>query len=131
MKTQQQTQPQAQPQIQPGSQVGKMDIEVKINSISMEGSILATASVNLNQCLAIRNVRLMNGEKGVFLSMPSYRTGSGEFKDICFPITAEFRTQLTDALVSAYQEALTVQQGKMAQMAKSPHPQMAPVGQSM
>ncbi|MFR3755457.1 MAG: septation protein SpoVG family protein [Enterocloster sp.] len=42
-----------------------MNIDVKINSISMEGNILATASINLNQCLAIRNVRLMNGERHV------------------------------------------------------------------
>ena len=123
---------QAQPKTQPEGEAGnKMNIDVKINSISMEGNILATASINLNQCLAIRNVRLMNGEKGMFLSMPSYRTGSGEFRDICFPITAEFRTQMTEALTSAYKEALTIQQGKMAQMAESPVPQMAPAGLSM
>ena len=87
MKTQQ-----VQPKTQPEGHAGnKMGIDVKINSISMEGNILATASINLNQCLAIRNIRLMNGEKGMFLSMPSYRTGNGEFRDICFPITAEFR----------------------------------------
>ena len=127
MKTQQ-----AQPKTQSERHAGnKMDIDVKINSISMEGNILATASINLNQCLAIRNVRLMNGEKAMFLSMPSYRTGNGEFRDICFPITAEFRTQMTEALTSAYKEALTIQQGKMAQMAESPVPQMAPAGLSM
>ena len=71
MKTQQ-----VQPKTQPEGHAGnKMGIDVKINSISMEGNILATASINLNQCLAIRNIRLMNGEKGMFLSMPSYRTG--------------------------------------------------------
>ena len=127
MKTQQ-----AQPKTQPEGHAGnKMDIDVKINSISMEGNILATASINLNQCLAIRNVHLMNGEKDMFLSMPSYRTGNGEFRDICFPITAEFRRQMTEALTSAYKEALTIQQGKMAQMAESPVPQMAPAGLSM
>ena len=127
MKTQQ-----AQPKTQSERHAGnKMDIDVKINSISMEGNILATASINLNQCLAIRNVRLMNGEKGMFLSMPSYRTGNGEFRDICFPITAEFRTQMTEALTSAYKEALTIQQGKMAQMAESAAPQIVPAGLSM
>lgn len=128
MKTQQQPQPHSQPGGKDGS---KMDIEVKINSIGMDGSILATASVNLNQCLAIRNVRLMNGEKGVFLSMPSYRTGNGEFRDICFPITAEFRAQMTEALVTAYKQALSVQQGKMEHMTEASAQPMAPSGQSM
>ena len=64
MKTQQ-----VQPKTQPEGHAGnKMGIDVKINSINMEGNILATASINLNQCLAIRNIRLMNGEKGMFLS---------------------------------------------------------------
>ena len=128
MKPQQQPQSHSQSEGKNGS---KMDIEVKINSISMDGSILATASVNLNHCLAIRNVRLMNGEKGVFLSMPSYRTGNGEFRDICFPITAEFRTQMTEALVTAYKQALSVQQGKMEHMTEASAQSMAPSGQSM
>lgn len=122
MGTQQKTQ---------GQEGQGMEIDVKINSISMDGTILATASINLNQCLAIRNVRLMNGEKGVFLSMPSYRTGTGEYKDICFPITAGFRTRMTEAMVSAYKEALAVQQGKMENLEAAPASRMAPAGQSM
>lgn len=100
---------QAQSETQPKGQAGnKVNIDVKINSISMEGSILATASINLDQCLAIRNVRPMNGEKGMFLSIPSYRTGNGGFRDVCFPITAELRTQMAEALTSVYKEALTI-----------------------
>lgn len=119
-----------QQQVQPNKEHA-MQIDVRINSISMEGSVRASASVNLNNCLAIRNVRLVEGEKGLFLSMPSYKNGNGEYKDICFPITAEFRNQLRDAVTDAYKQSLMLQQGKMKELGDVKPPQMAPEGQAM
>lgn len=87
-----------------------MKVDVKIGSIRPEGSIRAVASVNLNDCFAIRNVKVMEGGKGLFVAMPSYKTTNGEYKDICFPVTKEFRNQLNDAVMNAYQQALTLGQ---------------------
>jgi Uncharacterized protein, involved in the regulation of septum location len=84
-----------------------MKVDVKISSIRPEGSIRATASVSLNDCLAIRNVKVMESSKGMFVAMPSYKAGNGEYKDVCFPVTAAFRQQLNDAVMDAYRNALT------------------------
>ncbi len=84
----------------------QMKIDVKIGSIRPEGSIRATASINLNDCFAIRNVKVMESSKGMFVTMPSYKAGNGEYKDICFPITAAFRKQLNDEVINAYHQAL-------------------------
>ncbi|HEX2925315.1 MAG TPA: SpoVG family protein [Ruminiclostridium sp.] len=84
-----------------------MKVDVKISSIRPEGSIRATASINLNDCFAIRNVKVMESSKGMFVAMPSYKAGNGEYKDICFPVTAAFRQQLNDAVMDAYRNALT------------------------
>lgn len=84
----------------------QMKIDVKIGSIRPAGSIRATASINLNGCFAIRNVKVMESSKGMFVAMPSYKAGNGEYKDICFPITAAFRQQLNDAVINAYHQAL-------------------------
>ena len=89
-----------------------LKIDVKIGSIRPSGSLRATASVNLNDCFAIRNVKIMEGSKGLFVSMPNYKAGNGEYKDICFPITKEFRQQLHDAIISAYQQALSMSQSQ-------------------
>jgi stage V sporulation protein G len=89
-----------------------MKVDVKISSIRPEGSLKAIASVNLNDCFAIRNVKVMESSKGLFAAMPSYKAGNGEYKDICFPITKEFRQQFNDAVVNAYQQALTQNQHK-------------------
>ena len=61
-----------------------MKVDVKIGSIRPEGSVRAYASVNLNDCFAIRNVKVMESTKGLFVAMPSYKAGNGEYKDICF-----------------------------------------------
>lgn len=89
-----------------------MKVDVKIGSIRPEGAIRAIASVNLNDCFAIRNVKIMDGSKGLFVAMPSYKAGNGEYKDICFPVTKEFRQQLNDVVISAYQQALNLSQNQ-------------------
>lgn len=61
-----------------------MKVDVKISSIRPEGSLRAIASVNLNDCFAIRNVKVMEGSNGLFAAMPSYKAGNGEYRDICF-----------------------------------------------
>lgn len=94
-----------------------MKVDVKIGSIRPEGAIRAIASVNLNDCFAIRNVKIMDSSKGLFVAMPSYKAGNGEYKDICFPVTKEFRQQLNDAVIDAYQQALNMSQQKRAEQA--------------
>lgn len=52
---------------------------VKIHSLRLEGSCRATASVNINGCFAVRGIKVMDSSKGLFVSMPSYRAGNGEY----------------------------------------------------
>lgn len=93
-------------------------VDVKIHSLRTSGPVLANASVNLNGCFAIRGVKVVSSESGPFVSMPSYQSG-GEYKDICFPCTKEFHQQFHQAVLDAYQQALTQlpqrKQGKPAQ----------------
>ncbi len=52
--------------------------------------------------------------QGLFVAMPSYKAGNGEYKDICFPVTKEFREQLNNAVIEAYNLALTQSQQQKA-----------------
>lgn len=88
-KTQRAAPAAAQPQ---EAQTLPMHYDARIHSIRPEGTCRAIASVNINGCFAIRGVKVMEStEKGLFISMPSYRAGNGEYKDICFPCTKEAR----------------------------------------
>jgi len=90
-----------------------MKVDVKISSIRPEGNIRAYASINLNDCFAIRNVKIMDGTNGLFIAMPSYKSGtSGEYKDVCFPVTKAFREQINKAVIDAYHQTLAQSQNQ-------------------
>lgn len=96
--------------------------DVKIHSIRPEGSCKATASANIHGDLAVRGIKIMEGSKGLFVSMPSYKSGNGEYRDICFPCTKEAKAEFDKTVIDAYQQTLT--QGQSAsQKQKSPEPQ--------
>lgn len=103
-----------------------MKVDVKISSIRPEGNIRAYASINLNDCFAIRNVKVMDSTKGLFVAMPSYKAGNGEYKDICFPVTKEFREQMNNAVIDAYHQALTQSQAQNQQKAEASPFEQAP-----
>lgn len=111
-KTQKSLQQSTQPA---ASQPTPMRIEVKIGSIRPEGNVRAYASVNFNGCLAVRNVKVIDSTKGLFISMPSYKAGNGEYRDICFPVTKGFREQLNQAIIDAYHQAITQSQAQARQ----------------
>jgi len=99
-----------------------MKVDVKISSIRPEGNVRAYASINLNDCFAIRNVKVVDSSKGLFIAMPSYKAGNGEYKDICFPVTKEFREQLSNAVIDAYHQALAQSQSQNQQKAEDTPP---------
>jgi stage V sporulation protein G len=69
---------------------------------SSKNNLLAFASVTLGGCFAVNGVQIFNGKNGVFVSMPSTKDSKGEYRDVCFPITAEFRSVLHEAVLAEY-----------------------------
>jgi len=82
-----------------------LKIDVKIHALRTEGNRLADASVCLDDCFAIKGVRIVNGSSGPFVSMPSYKSGS-QYRDVCFPCTKEFKQEFDHAVLDAYQQQL-------------------------
>lgn len=106
-----------------------MDIDVKINAIRPSGGTLASASVTLGGCFAVRGVKVVNGSKGPFVSMPSYKTQGG-YKDVCFPCTQEFHQRFQEAVLHAYRQELKQlhepQNHEQSRQREAPGPGMAP-----
>ena len=96
-----------------------MQINVKIYRPSVKGPILADASVNLNGCFAVRGVQVKEGKNGPFVSMPS-RQVRGEYRDICFPCTPEFKQTFDQAVLDAYRMELN--QGLSQHHNEAPEP---------
>ena len=105
-----------------------LQYDVNIYPGKGDGAQKASATVNINGQFAIRGLKIMEGTKGLFVSMPSYKVGN-EYKDICFPCTKESHEQLNSAVMNAYEQALTQKQTQ----SEAPVPQQTPAmsGQSM
>lgn len=62
----------------------------------------AVASVTIDDCIAIHDIKIVDGTDGYFVSMPSRKSSRGEFRDIVHPINNEARAELTNAVMEAY-----------------------------
>lgn len=99
-------------------------LDIRINSMyppGQQGGTRAYASATIDGCFAVRGIKIVEGGKdGLFVSMPSRKTQDG-YKEVCFPVTAEFRDQLHKAVMDAYQQAITMTQNPPAsQQAAAP-----------
>ena len=80
--------------------------DVRILKMTKEGNMKAVASITIDNELAIHDIKIIEGEKGLFIAMPSRKTPEGEFRDIAHPISHESREVLQKAILDAYEEAL-------------------------
>ena len=76
--------------------------DVQIRKTAAEGKLKAYATVTFDDCFVLHNIKLIEGEKGIFVAMPSRRTKTGAYKDIAHPITPEFRSALQENVLFAY-----------------------------
>jgi stage V sporulation protein G len=103
-----------------------LEYDVKIHSIRPEGTLRGTASVDLQSQFAVRGVKIMDGSKGLFVSMPSYKTAGGEYKSICFPCTKEAKAAFDQAVLAAYRQVLLQSQTAGQSQKAAPDPLEAP-----
>lgn len=107
-----------------------MKIDVKINSLQLgEGNIKANAMILLDDCIEIRNVKVMNGKNGLFASMPAYQASDGKYYELCAPINKEARTAINTAVVDAYNRVIAQMQGQ-SQGQGQPQNRMQPPAQN-
>ena len=67
-----------------------------------KSNLKAFVSIELDECFAVTGIKVMDGKKGLFVSMPS-REGDDEYYDVAFPVTKKFREELYDAILTAYE----------------------------
>ena len=79
---------------------------VNVRKVEKEGSRMkGIASVLLDDCFAIHDIRIIEGDKGLFIAMPSRQTATGGYRDIAHPINPDVRKMLEDAIIEEYKKA--------------------------
>ncbi|MDZ4169309.1 MAG: septation regulator SpoVG [Coriobacteriia bacterium] len=80
-----------------------MDItKVTLRPVDMN-KVVAIASIVIDDCFVIHDLRVVNGDKGLFVAMPSRKLPNGEFRDICHPISTEARSDIQSAVLSEFE----------------------------
>ena len=68
-----------------------------------KSNLKAFVSVEFDECFAVTGIKIMDGKKGLFVSMPSNEGQNEEYYDIAFPVTKKFREELNDAILTAFE----------------------------
>jgi stage V sporulation protein G len=84
-----------------------------------QGSTVAFASITINDTFAVHSLKVVNGEKGIFIAEPSQKDRDGEYRKIAFPITAEARRSMNAVVLDAYIKAAEKDFPELAAAAKT------------
>ena len=84
--------------------------DVRIRKITREGKMKAIVSVTFDNEFVVHDIKIIDGQNGLFVAMPSRQIADGEFRDIAHPINAETRKKIQDAIFAEYERALELQE---------------------
>ncbi|MDP4153915.1 MAG: septation regulator SpoVG [Bacillota bacterium] len=98
--------------------------DIRIRKLINEGKVKAVVSVTFDDCLAVHDIRIIEGTERMFVATPSRKASDGTFRDIVHPINSEFRAELEKAIIQKYEEAAAMaaesEGPAVAQPAKEP-----------
>lgn len=77
--------------------------DVRVRKISNEGKMKAVASITLDEEFVVHDIKIIEGEKGLFIAMPSRKTAENEFRDIAHPIKPDTREYIQTTILKAYE----------------------------
>lgn len=80
--------------------------EVRIRMIDTESKMRAVASVTFDGCFVVHDIKIIDGQEGPFVAMPSRKIGDGEFRDVAHPIQQFMRDMIREAVFKAYDDAI-------------------------
>ena len=83
--------------------------DVRVRKMMKESNLKAVASITIDDDFVVHDIKVVEGEKGLFIAMPSRKAADGEYRDIAHPINQEVRTMFEKEILDAYDKAEDVQ----------------------
>ena len=80
--------------------------DVRVRKVTKEGKMKAVVSITFDDEFAVHDIKIIEGEKGLFIAMPSRKTTDGEYRDIAHPINSETRDRIQKIILEKYEEVL-------------------------
>jgi len=78
--------------------------DVRVRKIGGDGKMKAVASVTFDDDFVVHDIKVIEGQNGLFIAMPSRRTPDGEYRDIAHPINSDMRGKLQEIILEKYEE---------------------------
>ena len=90
--------------------------DVRVRKVTKEGKLKAVVSITIDNEFVVHDIKVIEGEKGLFIAMPSKKALDGEYRDIVHPINSGTREKIQNTILDRYQESLeadTEESGEM------------------
>ncbi len=81
--------------------------DVRVRKITKEGKMKAIVSITIDNEFVVHDIKVIEGEKGLFIAMPSKKASDGEYRDIAHPINSETREGIQKIILESYEQALS------------------------
>ena len=86
--------------------IGMTITDVRVRKIAKDGKMKAIVSVTFDNEFVVHDIKVIEGEKGLFIAMPSRKTADGEYRDIAHPINSDTRQHLQEMILNEYEKAI-------------------------
>ena len=80
--------------------------DVRVRKVAKEGKMKAVVSITLDDEFVVHDIKVIEGEKGLFIAMPSRKAADGEYRDIAHPINSATRSEIQEIVLRKYEETL-------------------------
>ncbi len=97
--------------------------DVRVRKMMKESNLKAVASITIDDDFVVHDIKVVEGEKGLFIAMPSRKAADGEYRDIAHPINSATRSNIQEIVLDAYEKVL------MEEPAEAPAAEAAPVAE--
>ena len=80
--------------------------DVRVRRVAKEGKMKAVVSITIDDEFVVHDIKVIEGEKGLFIAMPSRKATDGEYRDIAHPINSETREKIQGIILQKYEQVL-------------------------
>ena len=80
--------------------------DIRVRVVQKESKMKAVVSVTFDDCFVVHDIKVIEGEKGLFIAMPSKKSADGEYRDIAHPINTQTRSMLERIILDEYEKSL-------------------------
>ena len=84
--------------------------DVRVRKIAKEGKMKAVVSITIDDEFVVHDIKVIDGEKGLFIAMPSRKAADGEYRDIAHPINSNTRDRIQKLILEKYQETMDAEE---------------------